>query len=249
MSKEPGKEPGKGLARSEVRWLVDLRGLEPCGSVTAAQTGGAKPSRVPTWSASGRGAWYFETASRRWWRLGGCRGWHHLDPSRGGLWRSTVESSLQVLEMPSNSTSLCASGEDAVARVDGGDGSGGGAGGTIIINVSAVNGSANIQAAGGRGGGCIGGGGGGGAIGSAAVNASEVWASYSGKLDVNGGLGDSSLACRGFTGERGCMGELLQLNVGAQKTPSHGRRCVLLAVRASTAPNAPRAPTIRRRRP
>lgn len=34
-----------------------------------------------------------------------------------------------------------------MARVDGGDGSGGGAGGTVIINVTNVNGSAGIEAA------------------------------------------------------------------------------------------------------
>ena len=52
----------------------------------------------------------------------------------------------QVLHMPSNSTGISASGEDAVARVDGGDGSGGGAGGTVIINVTQVNGSSGIEA-------------------------------------------------------------------------------------------------------
>ena len=34
-----------------------------------------------------------------------------------------------------------------MACVDGGDGSGGGAGGTVIINVTNVNGSAGIEAA------------------------------------------------------------------------------------------------------
>lgn len=36
--------------------------------------------------------------------------------------------------------------QDATARVDGGDGSGGGAGGTVIINVTKVNGSSDIEA-------------------------------------------------------------------------------------------------------
>ena len=35
----------------------------------------------------------------------------------------------------------------------------------------------------------------------------EVWADYTGSLVVRGGGGDSSMACRGFTGERGCSGE------------------------------------------
>lgn len=150
---------------------------------------GNQPSRVPTWSASGGGG---DTAG-----AGG-----------GIIW---IQS--EVLEMPSNSTSISASGEDAVGRGDGGDGSGGGAGGTVIINATKVNGSAAIEAAGGKGGGCIGGGGGGGAIGSAGPNASQVWADYTGSLLVHGGGGDSSLACRGLHVERGCVGELLQLGV------------------------------------
>ena len=36
--------------------------------------------------------------------------------------------------------------QDATARVDGGDGSGGGAGGTVIIHVTKVNGSSDIEA-------------------------------------------------------------------------------------------------------
>ena len=35
----------------------------------------------------------------------------------------------------------------------------------------------------------------------------QVWAEYSGNLVVNGGLGDASVVCRGFTGQRGCNGE------------------------------------------
>jgi hypothetical protein len=38
----------------------------------------------------------------------------------------------------------------------------------------------------------------------------EVWADYTGSLVVRGGGGDSSVACRGFTGERGCSGEAWQ---------------------------------------
>lgn len=180
---------GDGVRNRSHARCMGTGGLKYDGWWTSETFGSAKPSKVPTWSASGGGG---DSAG-----AGG-----------GIIWIETA-----ALHMPSNSTGISASGEDATARVDGGDGSGGGAGGTVIINVTKVNGSSDIEAVGGRGGGCVGGGGGGGAIGSAGTNASEVWADYTGSLVVRGGGGDSSVACRGFTGERGCSGELLQLGV------------------------------------
>eukprot|EP00434_Breviolum_minutum_P005234 symbB.v1.2.004614.t1/scaffold255.1/size249928/4 len=163
---------GDGIRKDSHSRCGGTGGLKYDGWWTSETSGSAKPSKVPTWSASGGGG-----------------------DSAGAGARPTISIFCKALHMPSNSTSISASGEDAVARVDGGDGSGGGAGGTVIINVTNVSGSAGIEASGGKGGGCIGGGGGGGAIGSAGPNASQVWAEYSGNLVVNGGLGDASVAC------------------------------------------------------
>ncbi|CAJ1403736.1 unnamed protein product [Effrenium voratum] len=211
---------GDGVRNRTRARCLGTGGLKYDGWWTSEMSGSAKPSRVPTWSASGGGG---DSAG-----AGG-----------GLIW---IRS--KILEMPSNSTSLSANGEDAVAWSEGGlDGSGGGGGGTVILNVTMVNGSAAIEAPWRRGmrrferlqngpavgegaaalAGLSGGGGGGGAIGSAGANASQVWAAYSGLLDVFGGLGDASSACRGMVGERGCEGELLQL---AECRPGHvGIKC------------------------
>lgn len=181
---------GDGVSNRTRQRCAGTGGLKYDGWWTSEVARSAKPSRLPSWSASGGGG---NTAG-----AGG-----------GIIWIRAA-----VLEMPSNSTSISASGEDASSWADGGhEGSGGGAGGTVIINATVINGSGMIKAAGGRGGGCVGGGGGGGAIGSAGPNASEAWAAFTGSLDVQGGSGDVSLFCGRLVGQRGCAGELLQLGV------------------------------------
>ncbi|CAE7394509.1 unnamed protein product [Symbiodinium natans] len=189
-------------------------GLKYDGWWTSEVARSATPSRLPTWSASGGGG---DTAG-----------------AGGGL----VWIRASVLEMPSNSTSVSASGEDASSWADGSrEGSGGGAGGTVIINATIINGSGMIKAAGGRGGGCVGGGGGGGGIGSAGPNASEAWAAFTGSLDVQGGMGDPSPYCGRQMGQRGCVGELLQLGVCR---PGHaGIYCAECAAGTYNPPQSP----------
>ncbi|CAE7592232.1 unnamed protein product [Symbiodinium microadriaticum] len=180
---------GDGVSNRTRQRCSGTGGLKYDGWWTSEVARSAKPSRLPSWSASGGGG---NTAG-----AGG-----------GIIWIRAA-----VLEMPSNSTSISASGEDASSWADGGhEGSGGGAGGTVIINATVINGSGMIKAAGGRGGGCVGGGGGGGAIGSAGPNASEAWAAFTGSLDVQGGSGDVSLFCGRLVGERGCVGESWPIN-------------------------------------
>ena len=80
----------------------------------ASETAGtAKPSRLPTWSASGGGG-----------QAAGAGG--------GILWLGA-----EGLELPGNDTCLSASGEDAMSWADGStEGAGGGAGGSLIIHLS-----------------------------------------------------------------------------------------------------------------
>lgn len=153
-------------------------------------TGSAKPSRLPTWSASGGGG------------------------SAAGAGGGIVWVRSAVLDLPSNGTSLSASGEDAGSWADGStEGAGGGAGGSIVLNASLIRGTGVVEAVGGRGGGCLGGGGGGGAIGSAGPEAAEAWAEFRGRLSVNGGGGDPAATCGKNVGQSGGEGELLQLGV------------------------------------
>lgn len=153
---------------------------------------GGRPSKLPTWSASGGGG------------------------MAGGAGGGIVWVRAEVLELSSNGTSLSARGDDADSYDHGSlDGAGGGAGGSLIINSSLIVGGGIIEAMGGRGGGCSGGGGGGGVIGSAGQQAALAWSRFASNVSVAGGGADASPTClrMGTTGRHGGEGELLQLGV------------------------------------
>lgn len=181
---------GDGVRDRSRTQCAGTGGAKYDGWWSSETAGTAKPSRLPTWSASGGGG-----------KSAGAGG--------GIVWVCSAG-----LDLPSNGTSISASGDDASQWADGiTEGAGGGAGGSVIINASRIRGTGAVEAAGGRGGGCIGGGGGGGAVGSCGSKPVEAWAEFQGRLTVAGGSGDGSPGCGKHVGSSGSEGELLQLGV------------------------------------